>query len=153
MKTVQDWFDAYGSSHQNPTNVVIHWICVPLIVFSSLGLLWAIPVPMSPSPWLNVATVLVVLSMGFYARLSLRLAAGIAPWIALMLAGCSALGALGLSTLVWVSTVIFVVAWIVQLIGHKIEDQKPSFFQDLQFLLIGPLWLMGKTFRRFGLSY
>jgi uncharacterized membrane protein YGL010W len=153
MKTVQDWFDAYGASHQNPTNIVIHWICVPLIAFSTLGLLWAIPVPGTPSPWVNVATALVALSLLFYARLSLRLAVGIVPWIAVMLAGCWALAAEGTATLVWVSVGVFVASWIAQFVGHKIEGQKPSFFQDLQFLLIGPLWLMGKTFRKLGLSY
>ena len=42
MNSVQDWLDAYGESHQNPVNKKIHWICVPLIMLSLLGLLWPI---------------------------------------------------------------------------------------------------------------
>ena len=48
---------------------------------------------------------------------------------------------------------IFVVAWIGQFIGHKIEGKKPSFFEDLQFLLIGPMWLLADLYRRAGISY
>ena len=48
---------------------------------------------------------------------------------------------------------LFVVGWIIQFVGHKIEGQKPSFFEDLQFLLIGPLWLLSDVYRRLGISY
>jgi uncharacterized membrane protein YGL010W len=54
----------------------------------------------------------------------------------------------------WVtSLVIFVAAWIGQFIGHAIEGKRPSFFKDLQFLLIGPLWLLAAAYRRLGLRY
>ena len=49
--------------------------------------------------------------------------------------------------------VIFVVAWIGQFVGHKIEGKKPSFFKDLQFLLVGPMWLMHFIYKRVGISY
>ena len=48
----------YGESHQNPANKLVHWVCVPVIMFSLLGSLWAVPVPMAIgriSPWLNWA--------------------------------------------------------------------------------------------------
>ncbi len=55
---------------------------------------------------------------------------------------------------VWRSAlVVFVVAWIGQFIGHKIEGKKPSFLQDLQFLLIGPVWLLGFIYRNLGIRY
>ena len=52
-----------------------------------------------------------------------------------------------------VSLIIFIIAWIGQFIGHKIEGKKPSFFQDIQFLLIGPAWLIGFIYRRFNIRY
>jgi uncharacterized membrane protein YGL010W len=51
------------------------------------------------------------------------------------------------------SLAIFVVAWIGQFIGHHIEGKRPSFFKDVQFLMIGPLWLMAAAYRRAGLRY
>jgi uncharacterized membrane protein YGL010W len=51
------------------------------------------------------------------------------------------------------SVVIFVVAWIGQFVGHALEGKRPSFFKDLQFLLIGPLWLLATAYRRFSVPY
>jgi uncharacterized membrane protein YGL010W len=48
---------------------------------------------------------------------------------------------------------IFVVAWIGQFVGHKIEGKKPSFLEDLQFLLIGPAWLMHFIFKKMGIRF
>ena len=151
MKTPDQWFDQYGESHQNPVNKLIHWICIPLIVLSLLGLLAAIPSPFD-SPWIHWGTVFFAGSMLWYAMLSPRLAAGMAVVGAVMLAGVQVLAALPIP--LWLSSVlIFVGAWIGQFYGHKIEGKKPSFFEDLQFLLIGPLWLLGHLYRRAGLRY
>ncbi|HNC31482.1 MAG TPA: DUF962 domain-containing protein, partial [Cyclobacteriaceae bacterium] len=43
MKKIDALFLEYGESHQNPTNKTIHWICVPLIFFSIVGLIASIP--------------------------------------------------------------------------------------------------------------
>jgi uncharacterized membrane protein YGL010W len=48
---------------------------------------------------------------------------------------------------------VFVITWIFQLIGHKIEGQKPSFLKDLQFLLIGPIWILGFILKKTGIRY
>jgi uncharacterized membrane protein YGL010W len=52
-----------------------------------------------------------------------------------------------------VSLIIFTGAWIGQFVGHKIEGKKPSFFKDLQFLLIGPAWLLSFIYRKIGITY
>ena len=58
------------------------------------------------------------------------------------------------ATPLWrISLYIFVIAWIGQFIGHKIEGKKPSFFQDLQFLLIGPAWLLSFFYNKIGIKY
>jgi uncharacterized membrane protein YGL010W len=56
-------------------------------------------------------------------------------------------------TVLPLSIAIFVVAWIGQFIGHKIEGKKPSFLDDLRFLLIGPLFVLGFLYRRLRLAY
>jgi uncharacterized membrane protein YGL010W len=155
MRSVQSWLDEYSVSHRNPVNKKIHWICVPLIMLSALGMLWTVPRPaffFSLSPYLNWATLLILASLIYYLLLSVRLAAGMLLVSAVM---CMALELLtGLPwPLFWTSFAIFAAAWIGQFIGHKIEGRKPSFFKDLQFLLIGPIWLLADAYKRLGFAY
>ncbi|MFO7562347.1 MAG: Mpo1-like protein [Enhygromyxa sp.] len=151
MRSAQEWLDAYGESHQNPTNKKIHWVCIPWIMISVLGLLASIPSPFA-SPWLSWPIAVVVLAIGYYALISIPLAIGMTLISAAMLVVVHLLA--GLPAPLWISSlVIFVVAWIFQFIGHKIEGKKPSFFEDLQFLLIGPMWLLAAIYRRVGLGY
>ncbi len=151
MRTAQEWLDAYGESHQNPVNKKIHWVCIPWIMISVLGLLAAIPSPFA-NPWMSWATGVVLLAVGYYALISIPLALGMALISAIMLAIVQVLA--GLPIPLWLSSLgIFVVAWIFQFVGHKIEGKKPSFFEDLQFLLIGPMWLLAAIYRRVGIGY
>jgi uncharacterized membrane protein YGL010W len=147
-KTIQQWFDAYAESHQNHTNKLIHWICIPAIFFSIVCLLSLVPV----AGVLNLAGVIMLFATLFYARLSPKLAVGMVLFYVLCFLGAKWLGALSIP--LWISAVsIFVVAWIGQFIGHHIEGKKPSFIKDLQFLLIGPAWLMGFIYKKLGVGY
>lgn len=132
----------YSESHRNPTNELIHFVCVPLIVFSLLGILYALhPV---------VALAAVGWSMWYYLQLSKPFAVGMLAMAILMLA---VLAAMPPMTVLPLSIAVFVVAWVGQFIGHKIEGKKPSFLDDLRFLLIGPLFVLGFLYRRFNLVY
>jgi len=132
----------YSESHLHPTNEVIHFICVPIIVFTLLGLLWCLH-PL-------VALAMVVASMWYYFTLSRPFAWGMLLMSAAMLA---ILAALPPQAVLPLSVIVFVLAWIGQFIGHKIEGKKPSFFDDLRFLLIGPLFVLGFLYRRLHWSY
>lgn len=134
--------DQYGESHLNHTNEVIHMVCVPLIVFSLLGLVW----------WIHpLAAVLVsIAALSYYFQLSRPFALGMLAMTVVMLALLHAMPPL---TVLPLSISIFVLAWIGQFIGHQIEGKKPSFFDDLRFLLIGPLFVLGFLYRRLRLSY
>jgi uncharacterized membrane protein YGL010W len=151
---MQQWLDEYSDSHRHPTNKTIHWICVPAILFSILGLLWLVPVPQTAAaigPWLNWATLLMALAVIYYLLLSPALAAGMAI-IALIMFGVVYGLELSVTFPVWLLyTGVFVVAWIGQFVGHQIEGKKPSFFKDLQFLLIGPAWLLADLYRQLGI--
>lgn len=155
MRSADQWFDEYGESHQNHINKRIHWICVPAIVFSLVGLLWSLPRPAMfavISPWLNWGSLFVAAAMIYYLLLSWQLALGMLIVSALVLLGIFELAQL--ETPLWqIALAIFVVAWIGQLIGHRIEGRKPSFFKDIQFLLIGPVWLLGFIYRKLGVRY
>lgn len=140
MKAIDQWFDEYGESHRNPVNKMLHWVCVPLITFSVLGILWSIHY------WVSILAV--ALALAFYATLSWRISAAMLVLSLIMLL------ILSMMTYVLIPCVaIFILAWVGQFIGHHLEGKKPSFFKDLQFLLIGPIWLVGSVFRTLGVRY
>lgn len=151
MRTIHQWLDEYGSSHRNHTNKLIHWICVPAIFFSIVGFLYAIPLPIGGTrAYISVAHAALLLLIIYYLRLSPSLAAGmlligvICLWLWRLIAATP--------LVIWqVALFIFVLAWIGQFIGHKIEGAKPSFFKDLQFLLIGPAWLLSFIYKKVGI--
>ena len=155
-KSADQWFAEYGESHQDDTNELIHWICVPLIFFSVLGFVWTIPVPLAweeSASWFNWVLVAVALAAVFYVRLSPALSLGLLAFMAACYGGLAALELFAPWPVWKICAVIFVAAWIGQFIGHKIEGQKPSFFKDVVFLLIGPAWLMSMVYRKLGQKY
>lgn len=155
-KSVEEWFAEYASSHRHSVNKAIHWVCVPGIFLVMVGLFWALPVPewmASAGRWLNWATLTALAVMVFYWRLSKPLSLGLGLFTGVCLLLVAGYEALAWAPLWSSALVLFVVLWIGQFIGHHIEGKKPSFFQDLQFLLIGPAWLMGFVYQRLGLAY
>ncbi len=155
MKTIEQWLSEYDESHQNRINKILHWFCVPLIMLSLLGLFRSISIPpgFSDLPFhFNWAVVLILFSLVYYFFLSLSLAAGMLIVSAAMILVLELLA--GLQTALWlISLVVFVLAWVGQFIGHQLEGKRPSFFKDVQFLLIGPLWLLSFIYRKLGFSY
>lgn len=152
------WLDEYSDSHQNPTNILIHKICVPTIAMTVLAFLWSftsfgfIKKPLGgiiPNV-IRMAALGPILS--FYFRLSTEMAVTMLTIIAVAF--------LFLWTMEknhWpifrLALTIFVLAWIGQFIGHGIEGKKPSFIDDLKFLAVGPLWTLASAFRALGIQY
>jgi len=134
-------FERYAEYHRNSTNKAVHWVCVPLIVWSVLGMLWA------ASPF--AAGVAIVLAMAFYLWLSLPIAVGMLLMLVAMAYGLTLLG----PQVLVVSIGLFVVAWIGQFIGHAVEGRRPAFFEDLRSLLVGPAWVLGEMYRKVGIAY
>ena len=176
MKTIRNWFDEYGESHQNKINKIIHWICIPLIFWSIIALLSLIP-----HSYLNIyndsffnefthwGSVIIFFGLIFYLRLSFTIFIGM-----LLISLCVLFdvyytvylfnlhGFWGLfdqvnidghTFLLYSSIIVFIFAWILQFIGHKIEGKKPSFVKDIQFLLIGPAWLLAFIYEKFNIRY
>jgi uncharacterized membrane protein YGL010W len=152
MKTFDQWMNEYGESHQNSTNKLIHHICVPVIMFSVIGLIWCIPTFsfMKNIPYLNWATLFIINCLIFYFRLHRLMFVGMFIQTFLMVMVAEQFYYEGI--LFELSVMLFVIAWIFQFIGHKIEGKKPSFLQDLSFLLIGPLWVQKFLFKKIGIN-
>jgi uncharacterized membrane protein YGL010W len=153
MRSIERLLLQYGESHQNKTNVLIHAIAVPSIYFVTLGLLWSVPVPDFIAQFsVTWAHILAVPVLYYYFSLSGPIGAA----MTLLTIACFG----GVNLLVWLNIsvwkfclTLFVVMWILQFIGHKIEGKKPSFFEDLRFLLVGPAWWCVHWLKRLNISY
>ena len=153
MKSIQQWLDEYGESHQNETNELIHWICVPSIFFSITGLLYSIKLPFDISGvTVNVAMIVLPLIIIYYLALSRTLWIGLTLFGAVCLSLCYLVERVNIVPLWLFCVIVFVLAWIGQFYGHKVEGKKPSFFKDIQFLLIGPAWLMSFIYKKMGIA-
>jgi uncharacterized membrane protein YGL010W len=160
MRKIDQLLYEYGLSHQNQANKLIHWICVPLIFFSIVGLIWSIPhqvlneiIPIQPEALVNWATLALLLVLIYYLMLSFPLFLGMLVVAMVNLYVCYLVDTY-LDIPLWIiSLIVFFLAWIGQFYGHKVEGKKPSFLRDIQFLLIGPAWLMHFIFKKLGISY
>ena len=159
MRKIDQLLSEYGESHKNATNKTIHWICVPLIFLSIVGLIASIPSGILQSilgegnPYANWATVALVFVIVYYVSLSIPLTIGMAIFAVFCLFVVNVIVQLNVASLWVVCLGIFVVAWIGQFYGHKVEGKKPSFFKDIQFLLVGPAWLMHFIYKKLGIPY
>ena len=147
-KSINTWLDEYAESHQNKINKSIHWICVPLITFTLLGLLSLISYDFKTYN-IDLASILIVIAIIFYFRLSKSLAVGMLIFSTFCIFILSKLKTIipG-SNLIILYILVFIISWIGQFVGHKIEGKKPSFIEDIQFLLIGPAWLLSFIYKK-----
>lgn len=157
MRKVDLLFAEYSKSHRNATNKFIHWLCVPLIFCSILGFISLIPSSHFCISYFGcisiVSLVAVALISLYYLRLSFLI--GITMILIMLLAEHFIyLTNISLGKKSWMLYLsVFIITWIFQFIGHKIEGKKPSFLKDIQFLLIGPIWLLGFILKKTGIRY
>ena len=157
MRKIDLLFAEYAESHRNSTNKLIHWICVPLIFWTILGFISLIPSPHFCGSYFGCISLVSVIAIAlvtlFYLRLSLLI--GFIMIFAMFLMEHFAYAVniqFGLkSWMIYLS--VFIITWILQFLGHKIEGKKPSFLKDLQFLLIGPIWLLSFILKKLGIRY
>ena len=157
MRKIDSLFNEYAESHQNHTNKTIHWICVPLIFFSIIGLISVIPSPHFCAEYFGcislVSLIVIVLVLLYYFSLSWRTCLIMVFLVLLLEHFAYFLNINFQGKSVWIYVGIFILAWIGQFYGHKIEGKKSSFLKDLQFLLIGPIWLLHFVLKKLGLKY
>ena len=157
MRKIDQLFAEYAESHQNKTNKFIHWICVPLIFFTIVGFISLIPAPHFCTAYLvciSLASIIALILVSiFYVRLSWIITIIMLIVMLLMEHFAYAIN-IHFSSNSWIIYLsIFVITWIFQFIGHKIEGKKPSFLEDLQFLLVGPIWLLHFVLKKIGIKY
>lgn len=153
MRSIEKLLLQYGESHQNKTNIMIHAIAVPSIYFVTLGLLWSLPIPefiaQFSVTWAHIAAIPVLY---YYFSLSGPIGAAMTLLTIACFGGVKLLLLLNIS--VWqFCLLLFVIMWVLQFVGHKIEGKKPSFFEDLRFLLVGPAWWWVHWLKRLNIGY
>lgn len=157
MRKIDLLFAEYAESHRNSTNKLIHWICVPLIFWTILGFISIIPSKSIGFRYIGeisyVSFAAIALVTVFYTRLSFLI--GLIMFSVMILMESFAYGInIRFEEKSWmVYLAVFVITWIFQFVGHKIEGKKPSFLKDLQFLLVGPIWLLSFILKKLGIRY
>lgn len=157
MRKIDLLFAEYAESHRNSTNKLIHWICVPLIFWTILGFISIIPSKSIGFRYIGeisyISFAAIALVTIFYTRLSFLI--GLIMFFVMILMESFAYGInIRFKEKSWmVYLAVFVITWIFQFVGHKIEGKKPSFLKDLQFLLVGPIWLLSFILKKLGIRY
>ena len=155
---LQSLLDEYSESHQNRTNKAIHWICVPLIFWAIVALLYSVPNSglielLGNKFYSNWAVFAMIPVLVYYLSLSVPISVGMLIFISGCLYISDVLVQASTYPLWAIALVVFALAWIGQFYGHKVEGKKPSFLKDIQFLLIGPAWLMHFIYNRLRIKY
>jgi len=132
--------ESYEKNHQNPVNEVIHMIAIPLIMFSILGMTAAFDI--------FLEYILVGIVFFYYLKLSKTAALLMLVWLLIYLG----LVVLLKPYIIEISILLFAFGWILQFLGHFIEGKRPSFFEDLRYFLIGPLFVVQKVISKFGIK-
>lgn len=155
MSNADPWLDRYERDHTHTVNRVLHWMCIPVVIASIVGMLWSLPVPRvfsDASPVLNWGMFFLMAAVVYYFILSITLAVALLPFVLLVAAGVGWLDRL--DTPLWlISAAAFAVAGTGQLIGHAFERKTVSLFSDLNFVIIGPLWIAASVYQRLRIPY
>lgn len=148
MKSAEEQLSTYKSVHLNPKNINTHFVGIPLIIWSLFLLLNLIPIHFftldSLGLSINVASIFAIGVLIYYVKLHARLAIGLVLFIIPVLYTSSLVAQM--SGALWIALTVFIIGWVIQLIGHQYEKAKPAFIDDLNQLLIGPFFLMAEVY-------
>ena len=153
MRQIEALLLQYDESHRNHINVLIHAIAVPFIYLFTLGLLWSMPLPAFLAQTdLTWAHLVVLPVLYYYFLLSGPIGAAMTFLTIVSFGVIKLMDYVGIP--VWqFSLLLFIVMWGLQFIGHKIEGKKPSFIDDIRFLLVGPAWWWTHWFKRLHIKW
>ena len=155
MNDTERWLERYRSHRGNLSWPGIYWAAVPLVVFGTVGLLWSLPVPAAfeeISPLLNWGSAFLMAAAVYYFILSLPIAIGLLP----LLIGIGIL-AMWLAASAWslprVAGGLLLAGLIGLSLGHRNKRALPALYEDLQTIMIGPVWFLSVIYRRLGIPY
>ena len=155
MTETDGWLSHFEDTHRDLRNPVVYWAAVPVVVVGTVGLLWSLPVPdefFEISPLLNWGTAFLMAAAVYYFIISVSLAIGMLPFV---------IGVAGIQMWLTASgyplfrlSLGLLVAGIIGLwFGHRNQNGLRAVLDDLQFMMIGPAWLLSVLYRRIGIPF
>jgi len=155
MNETDGWLRQYEETHGDLTNPVAYWAAVPMVVLGTVGLLWSLPIPdafFEISPLMNWGTAFLMATAVYYFIISVSLAIGMLPFV---------VGIAGIN--MWMEGSDFsllrmsigtLLAGIIGLwLGHRHQTGIRPVLHDLQFMMIGPAWLLSVLYKRMGIPF
>lgn len=155
LKLADRWFDEFDAAHAPDGIGAWHWLTLPVAVLGFVGMLWYAPVPrafVDSTPALNWGALFLMATVVYYFIVSITLAAGALPFVVLTIAALSWLDQFDFPV-GRICASLFLLAWLGQCALHRLRGGRPSCTRELQLLMIGPLWMLGKLYRRLGIPY
>jgi len=148
---MEELLSRYSNDHRHIWNQRIHKIAVPALLASSVGMFTTLGRFFLPEiRLLSGGNLQIVFMLIWYGVLDRRLPRVMAP----LLFGAAALITYidrNHGDLLWPLCLgVFFMGWIFQFIGHRLEGNKPAFFSEFNYLMVGPMWVMITLRRRFG---
>jgi len=151
MKSLAEHMAFYSSYHRDPRNRLTHFFGVPAIVYAILILMSYGWIPLGGVE-ISLAAIFVAVMLVYYLSLDWMLGLAMAVIFIPMCWAAQATAALGLATGLTVFGIVFVGGWIVQLIGHKFEGNRPALLDNLFQTLVSPIFLTAELFFMAGLK-
>jgi len=146
MKSVEEQLSTYKSVHLNPTNIKTHFVGIPLIIWAIMIWLSLVELPIMTvgSFPMTLALIIFPIVLIYYFLLNANLAIGQLLFFIPTLYTATLIAQMPNAG--WIAASVFFVGWVFQFIGHYYEKAKPAFVDDLNQLLIGPLFIMAELF-------
>lgn len=155
MASTDNWLHDYGVTHRDIHYAPLYWISVPTLVIGIIGLLWSIPVPdtfLEISPALNWATAFLLATVVYYFIISMPLAVGMLPFLAAIVAF-----ELWLQKSAYSAPLAAAGLTLASTLGLYVGRRRISGFRavldDIQLLMIAPLWMLSQLYRRLGIPF
>ena len=155
MTDTERWLAEYGDNHDQTENRVLHWIAVPLFIFGTVGMLWALPIPdafLKISPLLNWSITFLMAAEVYYFIISISLALGMLPFV-VAIATLIALLSTAVTSLLWFSIAILILGMTGLYLAKGSRRDVHGLVRDMQLIMIAPIWLLARVYRRMGIPY
>ena len=154
-------FDKYSPCYSTTAAKITTGIIISLILFSLLGLMWAIPFSYLKflgkyNGFFNWASFFIALCVYGYYKLSPVLSYFIFFILFAFSYGIMQLDLwhkYGGPALWLICMIIFIVSFTVQVTTFRMENRRYSLTDNLQFILISPVWLLHFVLKRFTVRY
>lgn len=153
MAETDSWLTDYGKSHRNITHAPVYWTSALVLVFGTVGLLWSLPVPaefIEISPILNWGTTFLLATVVYYFIISLPLAIGMLPFIVVVVIFEVWLQWSPYSA-VHASSGLLTAGLVGLYLGHYRGAGLIGVVRDVQLMMIAPVWLLSRIYRRLGI--